>query len=178
MKKIVKMALICTCVILSSCKNEKTQTRTERIQNFNKMVPKDEFMVMFINFIKENKLTDVYFDLQDNLIKKKYLEGLDNESSNTYFKTLLLERENWCIDKNILEKINGSVFSKFNIDEYKNAIENNDKTGSAEYKIWMAIVYGTPSPENIITVATETNNMTEDVRCFYFIVTCPLNACN
>ena len=94
MKKIVKMALICTCVILSSCKNEKTQTRTERIQNFNKMVPKDEFMVMFINFIKENKLTDVYFDLQDNLIKKKYLEDLDNESSNTYFKTLLLEREN------------------------------------------------------------------------------------
>jgi hypothetical protein len=171
--------LVFLTLFLTNCKSKKS-VENKRLQQLTTIKSSDEFMTIFLKFIKDNQLENALLQYEDELIANKQLSGTDEAAYQKYF-TLLIQSENKdrCISKATKEKLFKLFFSNSpDYKAYKKKLDNDEVTGTKEYNITDYLSdNGSVQFSEALDYALMDNTLTLEKRYFYLMLTAPTKVC-
>jgi hypothetical protein len=170
-------------LIFSCCTSESELTEKQRIDKLSSIKSDDEFMNVFLTYLKNNNTIGSIVKYETELLKRKELEGTDLDSYKKYFEYLIKSSESndaseRCVNKDIQKKFTHPFF--LNSDEYKEYDKKvkNGLIGSQDYKyITILASAGSPTVESIKFWIYK-SKLTSERRYFYLMVTMPTKTCD
>lgn len=178
MKYILVLTLFYTLQI--GCTSKKSP-ENNRVDQLSKAKTTDEFMSLFLKFIKDNKLENPLIQYEQELIDSKQLEGPDDAAYQKYFNAIIQsEKEERCISKASKENLFKIFFS--NTPDYKafqkRFDEDDNSKASKEFNFLQYIAdEGGVQFKEALEYALLDNSLTLEKKYFYLMQTAPSKMC-
>ncbi len=178
MKYILVIVFLYTQLISCSTKKSPENNRIDQLSNAKS---EDEFMSLFLKFIKDNKLEAALVQYEQELIESKKLEGPDDDAYQKYFNSIIQsEKDDRCITKSSKENLFKSFFS--NSADYKAFQKKFDaddiSKASKEFNFLQYISdEGGLQFKEALEYALLDNSLTLEKKYFYLMQVAPSKIC-
>jgi hypothetical protein len=174
------LVIIFSWSLFMSCSPKKS-TENNRIEQLSSAKSTDEFMSLFLKFIKDNKLEAHLIQYENELIESKKLEGPDDAAYQKYFNSIIQsEKDDRCISKASKENLFKLFFSAsadFKAFQKKFDADDNSKA-SKEFNFLQYISdEGGLQFKEALEYALLDNPLTLEKKYFYLIQTAPFKTC-